>query len=571
MTTRIPAWLTVRRVRLASGLVLFTYVTSHLLNHSLGLVSLDAMELGRRWFVLFWRSPPATLALYGALVVHFSLALWAIFQRRTFIRIPPAEAAQLLLGLCIIPLLAQHAIGTRLAHAIVGLDASYAYILAILWSEFPIKGVWQAVATVVAWTHGVIGLYLWLRLKPWFPRWQALLYAGALLLPVLALLGYAETGRDVAKLAADETWYRAMRAAAGTNRFTPETIASFQRAELVVDWLFWGGLLGAIAARAARFAIEKARGLVRITYPDGREVQIAPGLSVLEASQLNGIPHASVCGGRGRCSTCRVRIVQGLDRMPAPSPAEQAVLARISAPPGVRLACQLRPRYDLAVVPLLPPNVGPAAGFQRPAHLHGQEREIAILFADLRGFTQFAERKLPYDVVFVLNRYFNAMGQAVERAGGRVDKFIGDGVMALFGVETDPARACRQALAAAREMSRTLDELNHALAHDLDRPLKIGLGVHVGHVIVGEMGYARATSVTAIGDAVNTASRLEALTKEHGVELVVSEDVAARAKVSLEGFTLQATEIRGRREPLQIRLVARAQLLPGDLELATRA
>lgn len=237
----------------------------------------------------------------------------------------------------------------------------------------------------------------------------------------------------------------------------------------------------------------------------------------------------------------------------------------------MRLACQIRPKRDLAVVPLLPPSANPRDARPRPAHLQGREKEIAILFADLRGFTQLSEHKLPYDVVFMLNRYFAAMGQAVEQTGGHVDKFIGDGVMALFGADerTGPDLACRQALAAARAMSVALDALNKTLSHDLDRPLRIGIGIHMGPAIVGEMGYAGAVSLTAIGDAVNTASRLESLTKEFTCELVVSEEVAMRAGLDIAAYPVQETEIRGRSEKLRIRTVLHARDLPELLAAAT--
>src|SRR5262249_37335130 len=151
-------------------------------------------------------------------------------------------------------------------------------------------------------------------------------------------------------------------------------------------------------------------------------------------------------------------------------------------------------------------------------------------------FTALAEGRLPYDVVFVLNRYFSAMGRAIESAGGRVDKFIGDGVMALFGIESGTRPGCREALAAARLMSERLNELNLSLEAELDGPLRIGIGIHCGPVIAGEMGYGNAAAITAIGDAVNTASRLENLTKEYNCELVVSEETVARAGLDLSEF-----------------------------------
>jgi len=215
----------------------------------------------------------------------------------------------------------------------------------------------------------------------------------------------------------------------------------------------------------------------------------------------------------------------------------------------------LRPSGDLAATPLLPPAITASERQVTSGHMTGSEREIAILFADIRSFTQMAETKLPYDVVFLLNRYFEEMGRAIEGAGGRVDKFIGDGIMALFGVETGVEAGCRTALAAAAAMSERLVHLNEVLSADLASPLKIGIGIHAGPAIVGEMGFGQTVSVTAIGDAVNTASRLEAMTKEAGVQLIVSEDVARHAAADLDRFPGMEIMVRGRVQPLTIRAI----------------
>ena len=155
------------------------------------------------------------------------------------------------------------------------------------------------------------------------------------------------------------------------------------------------------------------------------------------------------------------------------------------------------------------------------------------------------------------------MGRAIETAGGHVDKFIGDGVMALFGVRSGAEAGCREALAAARLMSERLGALNLSLQGELDRPLRIGIGIHCGPVIVGEMGYGNAAAITAIGDAVNTASRLEGLSKTYECELVVSDETVARAGVDLTGFARHEIEIRGKRETLAVRTLDRAADLPG--------
>ena len=288
-------------------------------------------------------------------------------------------------------------------------------------------------------------------------------------------------------------------------------------------------------------------------------------MSVLEASRAAGVPHASVCGGRGRCSTCRVRIGHGAEHLPAPAPDEARVLARIGAGDDVRLACQLRPSHELAVVPLLPAGAAPHDMRMQVNPGLGMEREVAVLFADLRAFTRMSEGRLPYDVVFLLNQYFKAMGRAVEGEGGRVDKFIGDGIMALFGIEADAPAACRHALAATRAMAAALDHLNQELAHDLPEPLRIAMGLHVGPAILGDIGYGRASSLTAVGDTVNVAARLEALAKEFEVQLVASSRLAERAGIDLVAFEERRIEIRGRQRPLRVRLMPDTLTLPVEL------
>ena len=447
---------TVRALRLWTGLILTAFVATHFLNHALGLISLPAMEAGRIWFLTVWRSAPGTVLLMGSIVVHLLLALVAIYRCRG-LRMKPAEVIQLLLGLATPPLIVIHIVGTRGANQIFGVDDTYAFVLWVLWVEG--GGFRQILAAMVIWVHAGIGIHFWLHLKPWYPRALPYLYGTALVLPVLAMLGYIAGGRRVAQLAATGGWTESLFAAANVadGELITSTILSIEDTILLI---FVGLLVLTVAARLARLLAERRRGLVRITYPNGRRVQIVHGPTVLDISRIHGIPHASVCGGRGRCSTCRIRINAGSEHLAEPSPAEQKVLDRIKAAPDVRLACQLRPDHDLSVTPLLPPNVGPQQGFRKTDTHQGREQEIAVLFADIRGFTTISETKLPYDVVFILNRYFRSMGEAIEGAGGRVDKFIGDGVMALFGVDSSPRRGCADAIRAARAMSEQLEDLN---------------------------------------------------------------------------------------------------------------
>ena len=431
------------RTRLASGVVLYAYVASHLANHALGLVSLEAMEWGRLGFLAVWRNPLGTLLLYRALASHVALVLYSLYRRRS-LRMRRAEIAQVVLGLAVPPLLAMHIIANRGLHEWFGVNDTYTYVVLALWVFEPLEGVRQSVALLAAWAHGSMGVHFWLRLKPFYPRLQPYLYGAVLLLPVLSLSGFASARRAVEVLVQDPDWFASVRHAVQWPG--PEQAA-------------WAFRVRDASLTGLAALLLLALGAVRLTYP-GRRITIVPGMSVLEASRVNGIPHASVCGGRGRCSTCRVRVGEGAAQLAPASADETKVLERIGAPPDIRLACQIRPTAALEVTPLLPPSARAADGFRRPDFLQGSEREVAILFADLRAFTKFSQSKLPYDVVFVLNQYFRVRGGAVESAGGRIDKFIGDSIMALFGVESGPERGCRDALAAARAMGTALDELN---------------------------------------------------------------------------------------------------------------
>ncbi|HYX01266.1 MAG TPA: adenylate/guanylate cyclase domain-containing protein [Reyranella sp.] len=548
---------TIGRLRLWSGYVLFFYVVTHLLNHSLGLISLRVLEAGRVWFIFIWKNPIGQTFLYGSLFIHFFLALWALYRRRR-LRLSPWEWTQGILGALIVPLGALHVVGTRLAHNLYGVEPGYPWVLGSL-----VVGDWMGIARqfalpLVVWVHACIGLHFAWRLRPWYRTWLPALYAVALLVPVAGLVGAGIALRDVADLAQQPGFLQNLfeRAHVPSSADIAHLYAISRNLQIAALVLF----VGVLAARPLRDLWERRAGVVHLDYGERRNVDQPAGLSILEMSRLAGIPHASVCGGRGRCSTCRVRIGgQDRARLPPPSVEEQKVLTRIGAPANVRLACQLRPppgRYR--VTPLLPPSAGPVEAYRRQPQAHGGEHYVAILFADIRGFTSISEGRLPYDVVFLLNRYFRATGQAIEAAGGRVDKFIGDGVMAIFGLGNEPREACRQALDAARRMALALDDLNEALSGDLDQPLRIGIGLHSGPTIVGEMGYARATHLTAIGDTVNTASRLETLTKEFAVELVVSQELIDRAGVDLAAYPRHEVEIRGRQERLAVRVIQHA-------------
>jgi len=551
---------TVRRLRLVSGLVLFTYVAFHLANHATMAVSLAAAEAYAGVMFAIVRLWPVQILLYGALATHLALALHAIYARRDLRAMSRGEALQLAAGLMVIPLMASHVVPARLGPALLDTTPFHTLVVLIGTKFDPLGGAMIMGGLVLAWTHGCIGMHYWLRLKPFYPRGRLILFGRAVVLATAAIAGYQAGAREVATLYADPAWRAGL-----PQRYRMPDAAGQALLGTIKDWIYlvWAlAIAGAFAARRVRDWAEHRAGRFAVAYPDGQVVVQPLGATILDASRAGRIAHASVCGGRGRCSTCRVRIERGAANVPPAAPEELAVLARVGAPPGVRLACQARPVGDVSVLPLLPANAGPQAARRAERDSAGTEKTIAVMFADLRGFTTLSESKLPYDVVFLLNRYFAEMGAAIEKSGGRLDKFVGDGIVALFGVESGPARGTREAIAGAKAMIERLVARNEALSHDLPAPLRIGIGIHTGPAIVGEMGYAQARQFTAIGDTVNTASRLEALTKQFGAELLVSADAAAVSGLDLSAFPEATTDIRGRQGTLAVRVVTDARRLP---------
>jgi adenylate cyclase len=542
------------RLRLASGLLLLTFVVTHLLNHAAGLVSLNAMLAGQRLFAAVWHSLPATTLLAVTLVTHLSLVLYKQVVRHT-LRMHWVEALRVVLGVVTLYTLLLHATKNLVYRLVYGTPVLYPDYLLGFWPEGSVVSN-QVLLVSAAWIHGCIGVHLWLRLRPGYRRLTPLLLSAAVLLPVLALLGAVSGEREALARLSDPAWLASLHQA------TPIPDANLGRINEISVALATGVLLVLVLARLGYQWWRARRGFFTVRYPGDRRARLPIGATVLEASRAFGIPHANVCGGRGRCSTCRVHVDDGLDQLPAASADEARVLQRIRAAGPVRLACQLRPRGDISVTLLVPPTAGVRDARPFDRLLFGAEREIVILFADLRGFTKMSETKLPYDVVHILNQYFAEMGRAIESSGGHLDKFIGDGIMALFGLRSTPAQAANQALAAARAMGDKMADLNRRLAPDLVQPLKVGIGIHGGTVIVGEMGYGQATTLTAIGDAVNVASRLESATKEENCQVLVSEEVARRGGVAPERFPLRHIVVRGRNEPLGVFAIASATDIP---------
>lgn len=551
-----------QKLRLASGLVMLTFVAMHLINHAVLLVSLDSADRVLRAFAALWRSPPGTILLYGSLVTHLVLVLRSIYLRRTW-RMPAREAVQIGLGLLIPFLIIEHVVPARLSQPLYGIVVDYRSVVHSLWVVNRLSGVRQSIALLVIWAHGCAGVYFWLRYRSWYRSAFPYLLTAAILVPVLGLLGFAEAGRTLADLPGsappllDPALPRGLREAAPA--VEPAIVAAgLNRIKLALYLVFAGAVALVLVLRRLRMLAERP-SLVTISYSSGALVRMPRGLSLLEGSRYGNVPHYSVCGGKGRCSTCRVRILASDGPLPPPGPIEAATLARIHADADVRLGCQLHPAANLSVALLTAPNTDPGLPVAAEPVRPGREEEIVVLFCDLRNFTVLSEARLPYDVVFLLNRYFAIVGQEVERAGGRLDKFIGDGAMALFGLTGNRNDACRQALSAAAAIVRDMSKLNEELAPTFATRLKIAIGIHTGPSVVGVMGYGATKGLTAIGDTVNVASRLETTAKERNVAIVVSEPTIRRSGLQVGDLESCEVAIRGRSAPVRVYLVSAAE------------
>jgi len=217
----------------------------------------------------------------------------------------------------------------------------------------------------------------------------------------------------------------------------------------------------------------------------------------------------------------------------------------------MRLACQIRPTNSISIMPLLAADVGAADGLVRGG-LEGSERLITVVFVDLRASTTLGEARMPYDVLFILNRFFAEMTRALADTNGHYSQFTGDGLMALYGLDAaDPAVGPIEALRGAREMLSRLAQLNQQMHAELHQPLRIGIGIHFGEAIVGSMGPPRSQIVTAIGDTVNTAARLEGLTKDYDCSLILSRRAADAARLDLSGYKLSQAPVKGRSETVE--------------------
>ena len=281
---------------------------------------------------------------------------------------------------------------------------------------------------------------------------------------------------------------------------------------------------------------------------------VAEGETLLRVSIRRRIPHHHQCGGQARCTTCRVQVLDGASHLSALNPWEQEVAKQRGWDDYTRLGCQMKIHGDV-VVRLLVDNpqdiiVLDLDELQGAGPGEGREIQAAILFADIRNFTTFAQQNLPYDVVHMLNQHFAAVAEPILNNNGFVDKYIGDGILAAFGVRQESAEtSCRNAVRAALLMLDAANRMRPLFERSFNLPLRMGIGVHFGPVILGRMGHPGKRQVTVIGDTVNMASRIECLTKELDSGLLLSDEVVQQLPGALRLGVAVDAPLRGRDAP----------------------
>jgi class 3 adenylate cyclase len=277
--------------------------------------------------------------------------------------------------------------------------------------------------------------------------------------------------------------------------------------------------------------------MTKITcLPDRKEVDIGEGDTILEATLRANIAHAHACGGFARCSTCRVWVLEGLDNCAPRTEEERSLADSVGFQPEVRLACQTQVAGNVKLRRLVLDETDLEITNQlsrKRLGRCGEVKDVVVLFSDIRGFTALSETLSGYDVIFILNRYFFQVGDVIERNGGYIVDFYGDGVMALFGLDDDPD-APLHGVKAGLEILHVVDHLKPYMKAMYDEPFEVGVGMHYGPAVIGSVGSARTEKLTGVGETINIASKIEAANKTADTRLLVSDELYEAVRESVE-------------------------------------
>ncbi len=272
--------------------------------------------------------------------------------------------------------------------------------------------------------------------------------------------------------------------------------------------------------------------------------------SILDCTLAAGINHIHACGGFGKCSTCRIAVNEGLQYCSDRNECEQEIADKLNFPAQVRLACQTKINGDVDIRRLISDQIDMEIVNQQFADDSttslGSEKNLSIVFTDIENYTPFVEKFPPYDVVHVLNRYLMIMNQAVKDHGGFISDVAGDGILAVFGNESEAENSVIEAVTAVDEMLKQLQEFNKYLQLNYQSSFKIRVGIHYGPVILGPVDTGSMKKLAVMGDSVNMASRIEAANKTFGTTTLLSEDAYHKVQDQYADLKCHKTKLKGK-------------------------
>ncbi len=288
---------------------------------------------------------------------------------------------------------------------------------------------------------------------------------------------------------------------------------------------------------------------------DGVTTEVAdPGMTVLDVAIAHKIPHFRECGGNGRCTTCRVRIVDGVQHTVPRTPRETEVADALGWDRFTRLACQTRVSGDVSLERLIKSCADVSRAQVEDSSLAPpEEKRLAVLVCDIRDFTPFVEKNLAYDVLHILNRFFESVGDAILMNNGVIYQYSGDQVIGLFGLGGDGfEKSCFDAVRAGFAMLNALEGLNAQLSSEFGTTIEAGIGAHSGPLIVGMVGHPSHRQFSAIGDAMNIACRIEEANKTLGTRFLVSEVLFSHVPDAPLRVRRTQAVLKGRHGPVQL-------------------
>ncbi|MGK7393426.1 MAG: adenylate/guanylate cyclase domain-containing protein [Candidatus Cyclobacteriaceae bacterium M3_2C_046] len=294
-------------------------------------------------------------------------------------------------------------------------------------------------------------------------------------------------------------------------------------------------------------------------------IKADPAKTLLDNILEAGIDHPHACGGKAKCSTCRVFVQEGLENCKARNEAETAIALKLGFIVSLRLACQTFVKGDVSVksplmdeidISLADHTLINSREYTQPQVL-GKDIMVSAVFCDIENYTSFAESQTSYDVIHILNRYFYYIGLIIKEFSGHIIDYFGDGFLAIFGLDDNPDHA-EMAVKASLKIQEVINrEFNHYLKQSFNSAFKLRIGIHSGPVIYGTIGVEGMQKMTAIGDTINLASRLEQANKTLGTKFLVSETTYQQ----LENLSLQAIgnfeiEVKGKKGSYRVYQIA---------------